>query len=135
MTNETEALLSHLSGRQVEAFYVLLVSSGRYTFLPELYEVFGRESTLKFLELFEGCSVRVPKLKRLERLAQQATVYVRIERATRGARPQIIHALSREYGISEDRIRTIHKRTKRKLEHELGFKAIKRRRSVSKKYG
>ena len=61
-----KSVLSHLNGRQVEAFYVLLVSSGDYTFLPELYDIFGRDTTIKFLDVFAGCKIEVPKVEKLE---------------------------------------------------------------------
>ncbi len=111
----------------MEAFYVLLVSSGSYTFLPELYDIFGRDETIKFLEIFQGCSLSVPKAEKLEKLARDVSIYTRVERApTSASRTVIIRRLAEEYELLEDRIRTIYAKTKVKLEDELGFKAVKK---------
>ena len=122
-----ERVLLHLSGRQVEIFYVLLVSSGKYTFLPELYDIFGREATIKFLELFSGCKLAVPKLEKLEKLSRNSVVYVRVEQASKRNKPAVIKDLAEEYEVTEDRIRSIYMKTKKKLEKDLGFKALKKR--------
>ena len=120
-------MLSHLSGRQVEAFYVLLVSSGSYTFLPELYDIFGRDATIKFLEVFQGCRLSVPKAEKLEKLAREVGIYTRVERApTSKSRAVVIQRLAEEYELTEDRVRSIYARIKVKIEDELGFKAIKK---------
>ena len=124
---DVQAVLSHLNGRQVEAFYVLLVSSAKYTFLPELYDVFGREATIKFLDVFAGCSLRVPKINKLERLAMESSIYVRVERVTPRRRQVVIKALAEEYEVTDDRIRNIYHKTKKKLEKEFGFTAIKKK--------
>lgn len=121
-----KTVLSHLSGRQVEVFYALLVASGKYTFLPELYDIFGRESAIRFLEVFAGCRIRVPTIKRLEELARATEIYVRVEKATPNQRVGIVKVLAEEYEVTEDRIRTIFAKTKVLLEDKLGFTLIRR---------
>lgn len=111
----------------MEAFYVLLVSAGNYTFLPELYDIFGREETIKFLEIFQGCTLSVPKADKLEKLAREVSIYTRIERApTSKSRSTIVRRLAEEYELTEDRVRSIYAKTKVHLEDRLGFKAIKK---------
>ncbi len=110
----------------METFYVLLVSSGRYTFLPELYDIFGREATINFLEIFSGCTLKVPSVQKLEKLARDVTVYTRIERAPGNQKSAIVKALATDYELTEDRIRSLYAKTKVKLEDELGFKALKK---------
>lgn len=132
MSNENrsaEAVLSHLSGRQVEVFYALLISSGRYTFLPELYDIFGREATIRFLEIFAGCRIKVPSVERLENLARSTAIYVRLRQAGNEKRQAMItQILAEEYDLTEDRIRTIYQKTKKNLEETLGVRFIKGKR-------
>lgn len=109
-------------------FYALLVSSGKYTFLPELYDIFGREATIKFLEIFAGCRIKVPRIERLEELARATAIYVRIEQVPERRKPSIIQILAEEYEVTEDRIRSIHAKTKKHLEEDLGFKLFRRRK-------
>ena len=119
-------IISDLSGRQVDAFYVLLVTSGNYTFLPELYDIFGRDATLKFLEVFAGCSLSVPKVEKLEKLARNAAIYLRIEQASLKQQPSIVESLSEEYNLTESQVRRVFAKTKVKLEDEYGFKVVRR---------
>lgn len=109
----------------MEVFYALLVSSGKYTFLPELYDIFGREATIRFLEIFAGCRVKVPKLDKLETIARSTAIYVRVSQVSEKRKPSIIKALAEEYELTEDRIRSIYNRTKKHLEDDLGFKLTK----------
>jgi len=126
VTDSAEAVLTNLQGRQVEAFYVLLVASGKYTFLPEIYDIFGRDGTVRFLEIFAGCRIKVPKLERLEKLAQHAAIYIRLEKARKNQKASVVHALALEYDLTESQIRKIHATTKKTLEVELGFKVTTR---------
>ena len=123
-----QAVLSSLSGRQVEAFYALLLSTGNYTFLPELYDVFGRETTIKFLEVFAGCRLSVPRVEQLEKLARDVAIYIRIDKASSDQQPIIIHTLAEEYELDETRVRAIYAKTKVKLEVELGLQIMPRSR-------
>ena len=125
--------LTLLSGRQVEVFYVLLVCSGKYSFLPELYDIFGRESTIKFLELFSGCRFYVPKVEKLEKLARKAEVYVRIEQVSAKQKPSVIRSIAEEYDLTEDFVRQIYVDAKVDLEDGYGFKVIKKGQNFVKK--
>lgn len=126
MNENVKVVLSHLSGRQVEIFYALLVSSGKYSFLPELYDIFGRDATMEFLEIFAGCKLKVPKVERLEELARAVAIYVRIDSAPSAQHASIVDTLAEEYELSKDRVRRIYANTKVKLEDEFGLKVIKR---------
>jgi hypothetical protein len=119
-------VLSHLTGRQVEAFYALLIASGKYTFLPELYDIFGREETIKFLEVFAGCLLKVPRVERLEELARAVGILVRIDSVSEAQKPSIVKTLAEELDLTEDRVRRIYVNTKAKLEIEYGLKVIPR---------
>lgn len=119
-------VLSHLSGRQVDTFYALLISESKYSYLPELHDIFGRDATIKFMEIFSGCTVRVPSIKKLSQTARAVVIYVRIEQAKSNAQLAIVKALAEEYEITEDRVRSIYAKTKVKLEDELGFKVVGR---------
>ena len=110
----------------MEVFYVLLVSSNKYTFLPEIYDIFGRETTIKFLELFAGCAIKVPRMEKLEKLARDTAIYVRIEQASPSQQAQLIHTLADEYDLTEDRVRRVYAATKVFLEDELGYRVIRR---------
>lgn len=129
-SKSAEAVLSHLYGRQVEVFYALLVSSGRYTFLPELYDIFGREATIKFLEVFAGCRIKVPSIEKLENLARSTAIYVRIKQSKSKRRAMIVQMLAEEYELTEDRVRSIYNRTRLNLEENLGLKFVRGRKHV-----
>ncbi len=121
-------VITHLSGRQVEIFYVLLVTCGRYTFLPELYDIFGRENTIKFLEIFAGCNLYVPGVDKLEKLAKNSEIYIRIEQVSEQQKPSVITTIAEEMDISEDRVRTVYVDTKISIEDLHGFKVTKKRK-------
>jgi hypothetical protein len=116
-------ILSGLSGRQVELFYVLLVSAGRYTFLPEIYDVFGKEQTVKFLELFAGVTIKIPDTNVLQRYAEDISIYYRIEKAaTTEKKRLIVDQLGIDLDLDRGQVLRRYKITKRYLEAELGFK-------------
>lgn len=123
-----DTVLSHLSGRQVEAFYVLLVSSGKFTVLPELYDIFGREMTLKFLDTFAGCSIKVPSPERLKDLALKVEVYVRLSRVPEAQRESVAEEIAEREDCKVAYILSLFEKTKSKMEDELHFNVISRRR-------
>lgn len=122
-----ESVFTNIHGREAEVFFVLLLTSGKYSFLPELYEIFGKDSTIKFLELFAGMTVEVPSVKRLSSLARDTKVYTRVKNANPSHRATVIKSLAREFSTDEKRIRLIYDRTRTFLEGSLGFKLVKRR--------
>ncbi len=124
--NSVYNILDSLKGRQIEVFYVLLVSSGKYTFLPELYDIFGKEATIKFLQIFAGCTFKVPSVKKLRLLARDTTIYVRLERANKAQHELIVKNLADDYNLGEDRVRVIYAKMKVHLEETLGFTALQK---------
>lgn len=116
----------------MEAFYALLVSSGNYNFLPEVYDIFGREDTIKFIEIFAGCTIKVPKVDKLESLARKAEIYIRLSQTSPSQFSSVARVLAEEYNLTEDRVRTTYKETKKYFEKELGFSVIPKRKRATR---
>jgi hypothetical protein len=62
-----------------ELLQLALVDSAFDTLLPELLGIIGRDKTIEFLALFEGCRIDVPDLSRLTDAARDASLYRRVE--------------------------------------------------------
>jgi Mor family transcriptional regulator len=62
-------------GRHVDVFYLALMEAAGDTLLPELYDIFGKEVTIKFLERFEGTQITVPSGDILKAAARKAAIY------------------------------------------------------------
>jgi hypothetical protein len=121
MNNEFDAYLSIFdknASRYIDVLQVALLRIGRCSILPELYEVFGQEKLLKFLDIFSGTTVEVPSRALLEHAVRDTYIYVSIRKVeyNGGARSEVIKTLARRYGISDDRVRSIYLEMKNYLD-------------------
>jgi hypothetical protein len=119
--------LLNISGHSVDLFYVLLLHTGKYEFLPELYDVLGKELTLRVMDIFAGTSVKFPNQKVLARLAAEVEIYVRVGSAQESQRASVIHSLAEKLALSEDHVREVYNKTRHLLEEELGVSLRERR--------
>lgn len=101
--------IDNITKRYVDTFYLLLLHSDRYSHLPELYEVFGKEATIKFLNLFSGSTFVIPPARDFERIARDVSIYIRVSTSsTPDGRAAIVTELAREYQITESEVRKLY---------------------------
>jgi len=116
-----------VTGHAADIFYVLLLYSGEYNFLPELYEILGQEKTVQLLDIFAGTEIRFPPSKELHRLAAEVQLYLRIKNAkSPKMRALVIHDLADQNQVTEDAIRGIYEKTKKVIEGKLGMEVLDR---------
>lgn len=94
--------------RTHDLLYLALVFSEEYSLLPELYEIFGQETLVKFLDLFSGAQITVPPRRVFEHAVRDVNIYVRMTDSRSKKRQDNTAArLADEYEISEATIRRI----------------------------
>jgi hypothetical protein len=62
-------------GELVEVFIAVLLARTRRTVIPELYEVFGPEQVMRFLDLFAGTRIEVPSRDVISQAPRDADIY------------------------------------------------------------
>lgn len=90
--------LEHRTERFIDALYALLVTTDDTQFFPEMYEIFGRESVVKFLDIFAGQTIRVPSREVVEKNVKDAIIWVEVQKGEKTL-PQI--AEFHEVGLPE----------------------------------
>ena len=68
--------------RQVDIFHVVLLNAAADTVLPELYEIFGRERMVKFLEIFAGVTIRIPSASIFSDAVRDVMIYQDLGKST-----------------------------------------------------
>lgn len=94
---------------QRDMLWMMLVVAGQYTLLPEIYEVFGQESLIRFLEIFGGTTIVVPPREAIYETARAIDIFTRVYNT--GHRSTTITRLAEEYDISEEMVTSIFKET------------------------
>ena len=89
----------------VEVFIPLVLGWAGKTLIPELYEVFGAERLMRFLDLFAGTRFEVPSREVLLRALRDAEIY----RALAAERDSLA-GLSRKFGIDECTVQEAYER-------------------------
>ncbi len=118
-----------LNGNQADLFYILLLYSGKYNYLPDLYDAVGKEETIKLLDIFAGVKVEFPSVEDLKKFAAEVDVYMRMKKASVKRRPSLVKDLADEYITSEDTIRNTYSRAAKVIEGDLGIEVRVGRRS------
>jgi hypothetical protein len=94
-------ILKPMDRKQLDTLFIALLHYSQHNILPELYEIFGEESLLKFLDLFSGMTIKVPSHDQLSLIIRDVNIYIRLSRADKKA--DLIRELMSEYGIEEER--------------------------------
>ena len=107
------AIFDNSSIKHIDALQVSLLRAGKNTLLPELYDIFGKEKLLKFLDIFAGTTVKVPTKKVLEYAIRDTYIYLGMEKArTSGHKkkrmPDVVKDLAARYDIDEFHIWKIY---------------------------
>ena len=80
-----------------------------------MYEIFGGEYFLKFLDIFAGKSFSVPSHSELEDALMKADIYHRLDGLDVGEEYECVQVLGRRYEMSGDRVRGIYGRLSKSM--------------------
>jgi hypothetical protein len=104
-----------VDAKTIELLRVVLIRCDKYSFLPELYDVFGGEATIKFLQIFAGCSFTVPKQDVIKQALQDVEIYRSVSRLPT---KDTIEFLSQEYELPRKLILAAYKNVCHALDQE-----------------
>ena len=71
-------VMDRLTKKRLDILAVVMLVRSKETLLPELLEIFGREASLKFLDIFGGCTFKVPPREEVERMVRDTEIYLRL---------------------------------------------------------
>lgn len=98
---ESLQIFDTVSGREMDILRVSLLDCCSETHIPELYEIFGREAFLKFLDVFSGATIVCPPRETLNRCIRNVGIYLRVEKAPDGSKARLIRDLATKYKLSQ----------------------------------
>jgi hypothetical protein len=101
------SILDAVSGRFVAVLRVALDRACPRSPVLDLFDIFGREAFLKFLDIFQGMTLDVPTRGKVEDCMRQVAIYLALKRTKASQRPKAIRALAQKYGIPAGDVRTI----------------------------
>jgi hypothetical protein len=104
MSPELPLFLEASTRKHIDALYVVLMHTGRYNLLPELYEVFGKEALLEFLDIFEGTTIKVPSADEFTLAVRDVDIWVRMKKAKQDQRQAVVESLASEYNVDQNYI-------------------------------
>jgi hypothetical protein len=83
----------------IAVFIPVMLAWTRKTLISELYEVFGKQHLMLFLDLFAGTRVEVPSRDLILTAVRDADIYVRL-----AAHKDTVRGLATKYGLEEHRV-------------------------------
>lgn len=105
--NEGIRILDHKEAYVNDVFLSLMMVYGQRTLLPEIMDVFGKEATRKFLDVFAGLEVKVPPRSDVEMAARNAHIFGALAKKLETA-----DSLAVQYGLKKEQVAEIFRRTK-----------------------
>lgn len=91
----------------VNPIEAVLFLNDRHTLLPELFDIFGSEETLHFLEVFGGKTFTVPSLSDVQRSLEHVAIWAAV---SKNDSPLEIRRLARRYSIPVSEVKAAHRR-------------------------
>lgn len=87
----------------IDALQVSLLRAGKNTLLPELYDIFGKECLLKFLDTFAGTTIQVPTKTVLEDAIRDTYIYLTMRKEAKSGnrkKSDVVKELAERYDIT-----------------------------------
>lgn len=108
------AIFDNSATKHIDALQVALVRASRDSILPELYEIFGKESLLKFLDIFAGTTVKVPTKKVLENSIRDTFIYLSLEKIKKSGKPKkvmtdVVRDLADRYSMGMEEVWLVYR--------------------------
>lgn len=104
-TNRKVRIFEKNSGREIDAIELVLLCFFRLTLLPEIYEIFGKDITLKLFGKFGGQTITFPPRSELMRIRRDADIFIRLQA---NDNPVIRKRIASEYDLSVARVTDIY---------------------------
>lgn len=104
-----------------DLLYVLLLYSGKYTFLPDLYECLGREKMIEVMDIFAGSSISFPSAATLKKYARELSIYLRLKNVGPQRKKDMTKDLADEYMLDEQTIQDSYRKVEKIVEGDLGI--------------
>lgn len=102
MTKGDLKLFNEKTGQYIDALYAVLVASDEMQFFPEMLEIFGKESTVSFLDIFAGQTITVPPRDVVELKIRNISMWMTYTEHG----DDVIPALAKKHDITEDSVRS-----------------------------
>lgn len=91
--------------------------------LGEFLEIFGKENTIKLIDVFSGTTLEIPSRRKLEALDRDIHIYEALCSCTgRKQTRRTQKALAHKHNLTEKHIREIYKRLEQQLKENKKFK-------------
>jgi len=121
-SNELTKLSEPTTNLASSIVYIMLLRSGKYSFLPELLDVVGKDQMMDLLQMFAGMKMQFPTMEELQRYAKEVSIFFRLEKVKPQHRPSVVKDLSDEYFLEEDMINIIYKKIGKLVVNDLQIK-------------
>ena len=125
-------ILDPYVGEHVDVLRIVLMCNNEFSYLPEIYDIFGSDKFMKFLDIFSGTKIAVPSFKDLRNAIRNVGIYVRIKNTDDAGVKDIAKDLSREYEIDVPSVMTIYRNVADMVEKKYGFVLEKKLKKESK---
>jgi len=102
--------------RGIDPVKAVLFLCARHTLLPEIFESFGTESTLSFLESFGGKTVKIPSIKAVKDAIMSITIWEEMEAAIN--KEEASKRLAKRFNVREGEIRLAYSKVKEMLDDQ-----------------
>ncbi len=93
-----------LTPRHIEIMKIIMVVTNEFSVFNELYEIFGPELFLKFLNIFAGTTFTIPDPSSLSRLVRDIDIYLTVKKK---GLPGVVKELSMTHQMQEKDVRKI----------------------------
>ena len=101
-------IFDRVSDEETDILKVVLLECAERSHITEIYEVFGREYFLKFIDIFAGATITCPSRAVLEEAIRNVSIYLLISSAKLGSRAQLVRDLAAKYDLTTGYVRELY---------------------------
>jgi len=101
------SIVDAVSGRFVAVLRVALDKACPRSPVLDLFDIFGKEAFLKFIDVFQGMTIEVPTRAKMEECMKHVGIYLTLKRTQASGRPRTVRQLASRYSIPAGEVRSI----------------------------
>jgi hypothetical protein len=101
-------IFDKISRKDVDALMVALLECAEDSHIPELYDIFGKNHFLKFMDIFAGTTIKCPSPAELSNAIRNVGIYLKIREAPTAQKADLARDFSKKYKVPLGQITRVY---------------------------
>lgn len=105
--DDSLSIFDSVSSEFLDMLQLVLMETAAQSHLPEIFKVFGKESVLKFIDIFSGTTITVPKREVIENCMRDVSILLQMRKVGADSQATLVRDLAVRYNMTAGQVRRV----------------------------